>query len=323
MAITEPTTGGRVVEQGIGAVKVVLAAACNPGDLLGVSANTWVLADGNNTVYAELVAGEKGASGDTITAYRIARISGYTGTSVGVALYLSDTAGAASESAGTVAQVVGLSLSASEILLAPRYQFGGQLIPGAVKLFLRDSGLFIHSNADGKLTISADGSGTDDITLAGTVTFSDDMVMGSGKLVQADADKIKAGSIIIPQRVVVNAGSLSKASNTVDSIFFIADRAYEIVSVVTRATVLENSAADSTIMIEKVPSGTAVGSGTDCLAAAVNLKTGLTVNTNATLALHGTAANYQLAAGDALGIDFGGTAVTEFVGDLTVTLKAI
>jgi hypothetical protein len=41
------------------------------------------------------------------------------------------------------------------------------------KLFFRDTGLYIYSNADGKLTISADGTGTDDITLSGTVIMSD------------------------------------------------------------------------------------------------------------------------------------------------------
>ncbi len=37
------------------------------------------------------------------------------------------------------------------------------------KIQFRDTGLYIHSPADGKLKISADGSGTDDITLSGTV----------------------------------------------------------------------------------------------------------------------------------------------------------
>ena len=40
----------------------------------------------------------------------------------------------------------------------------------ANKIYFRDAGISIHSNADGKLTITADGSGVDDITLSGTVT---------------------------------------------------------------------------------------------------------------------------------------------------------
>ncbi len=34
------------------------------------------------------------------------------------------------------------------------------------KFYFRDSGLYVYSNADGKLTISSDGTGTDDITFS-------------------------------------------------------------------------------------------------------------------------------------------------------------
>lgn len=49
------------------------------------------------------------------------------------------------------------------------------------KLLFRDSGIFMHSNVDGKLLISSDGTGTDDITFSGTVTFNNDAVF-SGNL---------------------------------------------------------------------------------------------------------------------------------------------
>jgi hypothetical protein len=49
------------------------------------------------------------------------------------------------------------------------------------KIQFRDTGIFINSGANGKLTISADGSSTDDITLAGTVTVNDDMVLADNK----------------------------------------------------------------------------------------------------------------------------------------------
>lgn len=39
------------------------------------------------------------------------------------------------------------------------------------KLQFRDTGIYLQSGADGKLTISSDGSGADDITLSGTVTL--------------------------------------------------------------------------------------------------------------------------------------------------------
>lgn len=45
------------------------------------------------------------------------------------------------------------------------------------KIYFRDTGLFIHSSADGKITISADGTGVDDITLSGSVTCSDSLTV--------------------------------------------------------------------------------------------------------------------------------------------------
>lgn len=51
------------------------------------------------------------------------------------------------------------------------------------KIQLRDTGLYIHSSADGKITISSDGTSTDDITLDGTVTISDDIALASGKTI--------------------------------------------------------------------------------------------------------------------------------------------
>ena len=42
----------------------------------------------------------------------------------------------------------------------------------AKKIQFRDAGLFINSGADGQLTISSDGAGNDDITLAGSVDIT-------------------------------------------------------------------------------------------------------------------------------------------------------
>ncbi len=50
-------------------------------------------------------------------------------------------------------------------------------VPTDSKLQFRDTGLFMHSSADGKLLISSDGSGADDITLTGNVTISNDLVV--------------------------------------------------------------------------------------------------------------------------------------------------
>ncbi len=48
------------------------------------------------------------------------------------------------------------------------------------KIQFRDTGLYINSGADGKLTISADGTGADDITLNGTVTAAGAITMQGG-----------------------------------------------------------------------------------------------------------------------------------------------
>jgi len=45
------------------------------------------------------------------------------------------------------------------------------------KIQFRDTGIYINSGADGKLTISADGTGSDDITLDGTVTTTDSVIL--------------------------------------------------------------------------------------------------------------------------------------------------
>ncbi|MFA5132747.1 MAG: hypothetical protein WC444_05500 [Candidatus Paceibacterota bacterium] len=48
---------------------------------------------------------------------------------------------------------------------------GDALLATTKKVQFRDTGIYINSGADGKLTISSDGSGADDITLSGTVTL--------------------------------------------------------------------------------------------------------------------------------------------------------
>jgi len=50
------------------------------------------------------------------------------------------------------------------------------------KIQFRDTGIYINSGADGKLTISADGTGSDDITLDGTVTVNDDLTVGNNNI---------------------------------------------------------------------------------------------------------------------------------------------
>lgn len=79
--------------------------------------------------------------------------------------------------------------------------------------------------------------------------------------------------------------------------------ACKLVSVTMRYQV--TSSAAETLMVNKVPSGTAKASGTNCLAAGMALNG--TADTNIAGALHATPGNYTFAAGDGIGEVASGT----------------
>lgn len=99
-------------------VKITLAEACDTGDPLGYSTG-WKRADANNSIYMELIAGEKGEIGGVIQAWRFAVVEGFTGGTDGGALYLSDTVGKYGSSAGSVSQVCGQMISETAAVLTP------------------------------------------------------------------------------------------------------------------------------------------------------------------------------------------------------------
>jgi len=218
MAFTDDTTGGRIIKEGVGAIKITLSGSVSVGDLVGYSSG-WKAADGNASVYAEFVAGQSGASGDVITAYRAARIGNLTTGTAGNPVYLSDTAGGYSASAGTVVQVVGHELGGGEIWVEPKKVpmemlfrvvtktddytvthaesgciFNNQGADGAVEFTLptKKSGLFyIFSNVeDQDLTVTADAADTmvvfNDVA-ADSIAFSTSSEkIGGGFLVYCD-----------------------------------------------------------------------------------------------------------------------------------------
>lgn len=111
-------TAVRNVVQGSPPIKATLEAACEVGDLLAYGTTGWVLADASDgSLPATLIAGEKGAAGQTITAFQSAVVDGPTGMTPGASLYLSDTAGKYSASSGTVEQVVGKANSATRLFV--------------------------------------------------------------------------------------------------------------------------------------------------------------------------------------------------------------
>jgi len=113
-------TAVRNVVQGNNPIKVALEAACEVGDLLAFGTTGWVLADASDdTLPATLIAGERGAAGQTITAFQSAVVEGPTGMTPGASLYLSDTGGDYSDSTGSVTQVVGKVNTATQLFANP------------------------------------------------------------------------------------------------------------------------------------------------------------------------------------------------------------
>lgn len=106
---------------------------------------------------------------------------------------------------------------------------------------------------------------------------------------------------VVPRSVLAVFNTPAGASATdYDGLFFIADAPYEIVEVIERHAVAGSDTGSVTLMVKKVPSGTAKASGVDVLATGLDLKA--TANTNQRGTLHSTVANRRLDAGDALGV---------------------
>jgi hypothetical protein len=159
------------------------------------------------------------------------------------------------------------------------------------------------------------GTAVDYITSTGVTILS-------GKtLAVTTADKLTVGGVIVPQELAIPSGIID-ATYDQDRFVWTAPWACQVTGIKFQQSAIESTSSTTTVMPKKVASGTAVGSGTDLLAAALNLKTGVTANTNLDATLNATAGNLQLAAGDSLGLDFT-NALTEYVGCCTFVIKRI
>jgi hypothetical protein len=119
-------------------------------------------------------------------------------------------------------------------------------------------------------------------------------------------------------------GETELTSATVDKRFFIAPRRMVVQQIDYTPDVAGTDAGAVTAVVRKVPSGTAIGSGTQLTAGSFNLKG--TVNTRqstdpavATTTLSTTPSDLVLAKGDALAVDVTGT-LTAVAGVFTVGL---
>ena len=216
MSFVDNTTGGRVILEGIEPVKVTLAAACKPGDLLGYNSG-WVLADTNSSpkVYPELVAGQSGAIADVITAYRKAYVdfgSGCTATA-GDRVYASNTAGGydgvASNDQGAC---VGVMADAQRAFLNPFYAFPNVKIPNVE--YTNTSGTVINLQLKSALAATGTASLTS-IELAPKVLAGVAAGTISGVKVAIDLEGLTAGTVTMAQCFEANVGSDSGTVRTV------------------------------------------------------------------------------------------------------------
>ncbi len=107
-------------------------------------------------------------------------------------------------------------------------------------------------------------------------------------------------------------------ATSVDQAFFIATRPYVVKAITARPRVVGSDTGAVTAAIKKAASATAPASGTALHSGTINLKG--TADTNQVLTLSTTASDLQIAAGDAICIDFTGT-LTAAVGTVTVALS--
>jgi len=106
-------------------------------------------------------------------------------------------------------------------------------------------------------------------------------------------------------------------ASTVDCTLFTADRPYVVKAVRGRVDVAGTGGACTAVM-RKVPSGTAITSGTALHTGSFNLVG--TANAQQALTLSTTPSDLLLAAGDSICFDLTGTA-TSAVGNITITLN--
>lgn len=142
-------------------------------------------------------------------------------------------------------------------------------------------------NGESLLHINAAGTGT----VASVAVNSSDQVTIGGKVA------------VTTQLITFNiaAGATAADFDGVIAVPF----AWKLVSVTERHQTAGSDTTPPTLMVKKVPSGTAKASGTDMLSAGINLHA--TADTNQAGAIHGTAANITGAAGDGIGLVTTGT----------------
>jgi hypothetical protein len=126
MAFEDVQAGAKIDEAGF-PVRVTLAGTVSRGDLIGYSSG-WkrALATVGSVIHSRLVAGEDGVSGDVITCYQHAIVSGrFSEVAAGSPYYLAEgsdngkVTGTGPSTSGDVNTIIGVGLDTTRILLWP------------------------------------------------------------------------------------------------------------------------------------------------------------------------------------------------------------
>lgn len=125
------------------------------------------------------------------------------------------------------------------------------------------------------------------------------------RLTVSAADGLTVGGKIIPQTFFIHLSTVAGAAAADFDCSRILPSACKLVTVAERHQAAGTDGSAVTLMVKKVPSGTAKASGTDCLASGLDMKA--TADTNQAGTLHAAVANYTFAAGDAVGLVITGT----------------
>jgi hypothetical protein len=107
-------------------------------------------------------------------------------------------------------------------------------------------------------------------------------------------------------------------ASSVSQSIFVAPRALMVVGITLRPDVAGTDAGAVTVQVRKVPSGTAIASGTALLSAAMNLKS--TANTNVSGSLSTVAGALLIPAGTAIALEFAGV-LTAAAGSVSIALR--
>ena len=160
----------------------------------------------------------------------------------------------------------------------------------------------------GTVTVQAGNAGTGGNANGGNVNLVPGTATGTGT----------------PGEVLINGNTggfipvtFNYYAGAIDTSFFIATRLYRVKAVILRVDV---TAGAITALIKKAASGTAINAGTSISTTAFALDGAAFTNQNGVLA---AAADLEIAAGTAIGIDFSGVVAVGAAGSVTVTLVPV